>query len=63
MKEVVYGYSEGEKNIAYDISTINFVSERSFGRTPDNRESNRNMPKMQIAVILQGLTLSYFVVK
>ena len=29
MKEVVYGYREGEKNISYDISRINYVSEPS----------------------------------
>ncbi len=29
MKEVVYGYTSGEKNISYNITPINYVSEAS----------------------------------
>lgn len=43
MKEVIYGYSTGEKNITYDITPINYVSETSPRRTTGNRSYNGNV--------------------
>lgn len=40
MKEVVYGYSTGEKNITRDITPIHYVSEESYEgveQKPDNK--------------------------
>ena len=46
MKEVVYGYSNGEKNISYNITPINYVSEASQARTTERRIREHDMPKM-----------------
>lgn len=46
MKEVVYGYSNGEKTISYNISRINYVSEASQTRENEDRLRQSNMPKM-----------------
>lgn len=46
MKEVVYGYSNGEKGISYNITTINYVSEASQTGTTEKRICERNMSKM-----------------
>lgn len=46
MKEVLYGYSNGEKNISYNISPINYVSETSQTGTTEKRICERNMSKM-----------------
>ena len=46
MKEVVYGYSNGEKGISYNISTINYVSEASQTGTTEKRICERNMSQM-----------------
>ena len=46
MKEVVYGYSDGEKNISYNIIPINYISEASqIGKT-GTRTCNSSMPQM-----------------
>lgn len=46
MKEVVYGYSNGEKNISYNITPINYVSEASqIGKT-GTRTCNSSMSQM-----------------
>jgi hypothetical protein len=37
MKEAVYGYSDGEKNITYDNGRINYVSETSTIGTAEVR--------------------------
>lgn len=46
MKEVVYGYSNGEKNISYNITPINYVSEASEAGKTEKRVCNSSMPKM-----------------
>ncbi|MCI5805097.1 MAG: hypothetical protein MR029_02075 [Clostridium sp.] len=46
MKEVVYGYSNGEKNISYNITPINYVSETSKIGTTEKRICDSNMSKM-----------------
>lgn len=46
MKEVLYGYSSGEKNITYNITPINYVSESSQKGTTEKRICERNMSKM-----------------
>lgn len=46
MKEVVYGYSNGEKNISYNITPINYVSEKGEVGTTEKRTCNSNMSKM-----------------
>ena len=46
MKEVVYGYSNDEKNISPSLSPIRFVRETSYdGKTKDRARSNE-MPQM-----------------
>jgi hypothetical protein len=47
MKEVVYGYSNGEKNITHNITPINYVSEASQVGTTEKRICEREVPKMQ----------------
>ncbi len=47
MKEVVYGYSNGEKNITHSITPINYVSEASQTRTTEKRICEREVPEMQ----------------
>lgn len=49
MKEVVYGYSNEEKNISCDITRINYVSESSPIRAVGNRSDKRSMSKMSRA--------------
>lgn len=46
MKEVIYGYSKGEKNISYNITPINYVSEASEVGTTEKRICDSNMSKM-----------------
>ena len=46
MKEVLYGYSNGEKNISYNISPINYVSETSQTGTTEKGICKRGMSKM-----------------
>lgn len=46
MKEVVYGYSNGEKNISYNITPINYVSETSEVGTTERRIRDSSMSKM-----------------
>lgn len=47
MKEAVYGHSDGEKNIAHNITPINFISEASPVGTTEKRICERKMPKVQ----------------
>ena len=47
MKEVVYGYSNGEKNITHNITPINYVSEASQIGTTEKRICEREVSKMQ----------------
>ena len=49
MKEVVYGYSNGEKNISYNITPINYVSEAGEIGTIEKRACDSNMSKMSKA--------------
>ena len=46
MKEAVYGYTSGEKNITYNITRINFVSETSEVGNVEKRVCKNGMPKM-----------------
>ena len=46
MKEVVYGYSNEERNISYDITPINYVSEASAIGTTEGRIYKNSMPEM-----------------
>lgn len=46
MKEVVYGYSNGEKNISYNITPINYVSETSEVGATEKRICDSSMSKM-----------------
>ena len=46
MKEVVYGYTDGEKNIAYDIGRINYVSKTSQERNETDWDNNSKMPEV-----------------
>lgn len=46
MKEVVYGYSNGEKNITYDITPIRFISEKSLEWKDEWAKYNCFMPEM-----------------
>ncbi len=46
MKEVVYGYSNREKNISYDITPINYVSETSEVRISEKRICDSDMSEM-----------------
>lgn len=47
MKEVVYGYTNGEKNISYNITPINYVGETSKIGTTEKRTCDSNMSQMQ----------------
>ena len=47
MKEVVYGYPNGEKNITYKVTPINYVSEASQTGTTEKRICEHKMSKMQ----------------
>ena len=44
--KVVYGYSKGEKNISYNITPINYVSETSEIGATENWICDSNMSKM-----------------
>lgn len=46
MKEVLYGYSDDEKNITPPFSRIVFVSEESAERDTADWENNSDMPEM-----------------
>ena len=46
MKEVVYGYSSGEKNITQHITTITFISETSQDGDDGKRMYNGHMSEM-----------------
>lgn len=46
MKEVVYGYTSGEKNITQHITTITFVSEESQDRIDRTRTDNSSLSEM-----------------
>lgn len=46
MKEVVYGYTDGEKNITYDIGRINYVSKTSQERNETVWDNNSKMPEV-----------------
>lgn len=46
MKEVVYGYTDGEKNITYDIGRINYVSKTSQERNETDWDNNSKMPEV-----------------
>lgn len=47
MKEVVYGYSKGEKNITQSITRINYVSEESNERAESMRRDNDKLSRMR----------------
>jgi hypothetical protein len=47
MKEVVYGYSNGEKSIARNITPINYVSEKSNERTEPTWSNDGQMSKVR----------------
>jgi hypothetical protein len=47
MKEVVYGYSSGEKNITRNITPINYVSEESDERTEPVRDNSSKVSKVR----------------
>lgn len=46
MKEVVYGYSNGEKNISYNITPINYVSETGENRATEKRICDSGLSQM-----------------
>lgn len=46
MKEVVYGYSNNEKNITYDITPITYISKASALRNAEIRSCDSRMSKM-----------------
>lgn len=46
MKEVLYGYTDGEKNIAYDIGRINYVSKAGQERNEVDRNNNSEMSEV-----------------
>lgn len=46
MKEVIYGYSNREKNISRSITPINYVSETSEVGTTEKRICDSSMSKM-----------------
>lgn len=45
MKEAVYGYTDEEKNIAYDVRRINYVSKESTKGNEVDRDNNSESPK------------------
>ena len=47
MKEVLYGYSNGEKNISYNITPIHYVSEAGTFRAVPARTCGSDVPEMQ----------------
>ena len=46
MKEAVYGYTDEEKNIAYDVRRINYVSKESTKGNEADRDNNSEMPEV-----------------
>jgi hypothetical protein len=46
MKEVLYGYTDGEKNITYDIGRINYVSKEGHTGNEIDRCSNGEMSEV-----------------
>ena len=46
MKEVLYGYTDGEKNITYDVRRINYVSKESTKGNEADRDNNSEMPEV-----------------
>lgn len=46
IKERLYGYTDGEKNIAYDIGRINYVSKTSQERNETDWDNNSKMPEV-----------------
>ena len=46
MKEVLYGYTNREKNISYNIPRINYISEPSENRKNDRGTHTRDLSKM-----------------
>lgn len=46
MKEAVYGYTDEEKNIAYDVRRINYVSKESTKGNEVDRDNNSEMPEV-----------------
>lgn len=46
MKEVVYGYASGEKNITNDIREITYIGEESQERNPVDRNNRSFLSKM-----------------
>ena len=46
MKEAVYGYTDEEKNIAYDVRRINYVSKESTKGNEAGRDNNSEMPEV-----------------
>ena len=47
MKEVLYGYSNGEKNITHSITPISYVSETSTTRASEKRICESKVSKVQ----------------
>lgn len=47
MKEVLYGYTSGEKNIAYDVTPITYVSEKGEKGITGIWNDNRDMSEMR----------------
>ena len=47
MKERLYGYTDGEKNITYDIGRINYISKESQKGNETDRNNNSEMPKVR----------------
>lgn len=47
MKEVLYGYTEGEKNIAYDVTPITYVSEKGEKGITGVRDNDSDMSEMR----------------
>lgn len=46
IKERLYGYTDGEKNITYDIGRINYVSKTSQERNETDWNNNSKMPEV-----------------
>lgn len=47
MKEVLYGYTNGEKNIAYSVTPITYVSEESQKRIAGSRDNDSPMSEVR----------------
>lgn len=46
MKERLYGYTDGEKNITYDVGRINYVSKESQDGNVADRKYNSEMSEV-----------------